>query len=113
METLALLLGDRFWKLNRFHRYFVSLSRYKIVESKRKYFLRSYGEKSTAISPVFLESLPQNRTPKQKPIKIAFLSFYCTWFNPNHGSSRFQKLSLRKRRKTISEGESCPNMCLF
>ena len=32
METFALLLGDRFWRLNRFHRYFVFLSKCKIVK---------------------------------------------------------------------------------
>ena len=114
METFALLLCDRFWKLNLSHRYFVFLSKCKIVESKKKNVsYGTYGKKSIEISPVSCNSNLKTKLPNKNKKEYIFLYFSCTWFNPNHGISRFQKLSLRKRQKTISEGESCPNMCRF
>ena len=50
METFALLLCDRFWKLNRFHRYFLFLSKCKIVDKNVSY--ETYGRKSIENFPV-------------------------------------------------------------
>ena len=68
METFALLLCDRFWKLNFFHRYFVFLSKCKIVElsnPKKNVSYGTYGKKSIENSPVSCNSSLKTELPNK------------------------------------------------